>query len=169
MGDVVANHRKHAAGAPRSEAAAIISKHVALRRTGLVTVAGVPLVTTLAEPPAEPADDTEFMLGGQRANRHSFAARGRVVRHDEKHRPGSDAATGVSGDGTGSASVPKGRSTETVSVSGMTLDSLVLVTLQSVNSGVHVLGAVPAHGEFTVHLSKKAPQATKFAWSVLNR
>jgi hypothetical protein len=67
-----------------------------------------------------------------------------------------------------SASVPKGQSSETVTVSGMTSDSLVLVTLQSARSGVHVLGAVPAHGEFTVHLSKKAPRATRFAWYVVN-
>jgi hypothetical protein len=67
-----------------------------------------------------------------------------------------------------SATVPKGQSSETVSVSGMTSESLVLVTLQSARSGVHVLGAVPADGKFTVHLSKKAPRLTKFAWFVVN-
>jgi hypothetical protein len=50
----------------------------------------------------------------------------------------------------------------------MTSESLVLVTLQSARSGVHVLGAVPADGKFTVHLSKKAPRLTKFAWFVVN-
>ena len=44
----------------------------------------------------------------------------------------------------------------------------MLVTLQSVLARVYVHGAVPADGEFTVHLSKKAPRDTRFAWHVLD-
>jgi hypothetical protein len=69
---------------------------------------------------------------------------------------------------SGSALVPKGAKMRTVTVVGATPASLVLVTLQSVRSGVSVLGAVPEHGTFTVHLNKKAPRDTKFAWFVLN-
>ena len=64
--------------------------------------------------------------------------------------------------------MPKGQSAATVRVPGMTSDSLVLVTLQSVLARVYVHGAVPADGEFTVHLSKKASRATRFAWHVLD-
>jgi hypothetical protein len=69
---------------------------------------------------------------------------------------------------SGSSSVAAGHATKTVSVSGITSSSLVLVTLQSASSGVYVQSAVPASGQFTVHLSKKAPNTTKFAWFVLN-
>jgi hypothetical protein len=69
---------------------------------------------------------------------------------------------------SGSGSVSAGHSVESVSVSGLTSSSLVLVTLQSAFSDVYVQSAVPASGHFTVHLSKKAPHATKFAWFVLN-
>lgn len=69
---------------------------------------------------------------------------------------------------SGSAQVPKGAKTQTVTVSGMSADSLVLVTLQSAHSGVSVLGAVPEDGTFAVHLNKKAPRETRFAWFVLN-
>jgi hypothetical protein len=44
----------------------------------------------------------------------------------------------------------------------------VLVTLQSVLARVYMHGAVPADGEFTVHLSKKASRETRFAWYVLD-
>jgi hypothetical protein len=69
---------------------------------------------------------------------------------------------------SGSASVPAGHSSNTVSVSGMKASSLVLVTLQSAYAGVYVQSAVPASGMFTVHLSQTAPHKTHFAWFVIN-
>jgi hypothetical protein len=69
---------------------------------------------------------------------------------------------------SGWGSVAKGRSAATVRVPGLTSDSLVLVTLQSVLARVHVLAAVPADGDFTVHFSKKASRESKFAWHVLD-
>jgi hypothetical protein len=69
---------------------------------------------------------------------------------------------------SGSSSVSAQHSSKTVTVSGITSSSLVLVTLQSAISGVYVQSAVPASGHFTVHLNKTASQATKFAWFVLN-
>jgi hypothetical protein len=69
---------------------------------------------------------------------------------------------------SGSSSVSAHQTTKTVTVSGISPASLVLVTLQSAISGVYVQSAVPASGHFTVHLSKTASQATKFAWFVLN-
>lgn len=69
---------------------------------------------------------------------------------------------------SGSSSVSAGHWSKSVSVSGMTSSSLVLVTLQSNYSGVYVQSAVPASGKFTVHLGKKAPHTTHFAWFVIN-
>lgn len=68
---------------------------------------------------------------------------------------------------TGGGTVATGHSTHAVSVSGLTSSDLVLVTLQTANAGMYVLGAVPATGKFTLHLSKNAPHPTKFAWFVL--
>jgi hypothetical protein len=68
---------------------------------------------------------------------------------------------------SGSASVPQGSRARTVNVAGMTSSSLVLVTLQRAVSGVHVEGAVPASGKFTVQLNKAAPTAIRFAWFVV--
>lgn len=69
---------------------------------------------------------------------------------------------------SGSASVAQGSRTKSVTVSGMTSSSLVLVTLQVSVSGLYVAGAVPATGKFTLHLNKAAPTKMKFAWFVLS-
>jgi hypothetical protein len=69
---------------------------------------------------------------------------------------------------SGAASVAQGNKTRTVTVSGMTASSLVLVTLQVSVAGLSVAGAVPAAGKFTVHLNKAAPTSMKFAWFVLS-
>jgi hypothetical protein len=50
----------------------------------------------------------------------------------------------------------------------LTSASLVLATLQTHASGVYVASAVPAKGQFTLHLSKKATKKVKFAWFVVS-
>jgi hypothetical protein len=129
----MAQHRRSAASTRRSEAAALIDRHVVLRRSPMP---GVPAEPVRAAVPVGAA--TATLTAPREASR------------------------------SGASSVAKGKSSEIVPVAGMTPDSLVLVTLQAARPGVYVQCAVPGHGGFTVHLSKKAPRATKFAWIVLN-
>jgi hypothetical protein len=69
---------------------------------------------------------------------------------------------------SGAATVAQGSKTKTVTVSGMTSSSLVLVTLQVSVAGLYVAGAVPGSGKFTVHLNKSAPTTMRFAWFALS-
>jgi hypothetical protein len=144
FGGIMANHRKHSTRA-RTETAALASRRLAPHRTSPAVVAPTALAT-LDKPRASAHADL--------VNRTADFA--------------SAAAPDVPFSRSGWGSVSKGQSAATVPVRGMTSDSLVLVTLQSVPARVYVHGAVPAQGEFTVHLSKKAPRATRFAWYVLD-
>jgi hypothetical protein len=171
----MAKHRKDAAG--QSEAAAFASRRIAPHRNGLLTIAGA------NAPTPDPFDDSGLATGVSGLSNGGVGVFG-----ESSAGPGvagfsatgtgvlatSSAGTALSVHGkahfshSGSASVPQGHSSESVSVAGMSADSLVLVTLQVAHQGVSVLGAVPSDGGFTVHLAKKSTHEAGFAWFVLN-
>ena len=146
----MANRRKHTVSARRTEAAALIDRHVMLRRAA---PAPAPVPAHVAVPVLGPAPAPVALTAV--AEPRPAIPPDEFVPHPHNSR-------------SGSANVTKGQSTQTVSVAGMRPDSLVLVTLLAVRPGVYVQAAVPGAGGFTVHLNKKAPRATKFAWIVLD-
>jgi len=68
---------------------------------------------------------------------------------------------------SGLGQVASGNSSKVVSVTDMTTDSLVLVTLQKFVAGVYIVAAVPKAGKFTVYLNQNAPSSMKFSWFVI--
>jgi hypothetical protein len=142
----MASHRKPATRARRSETAALASARLAPHRASISALAAPMALATLDRPRPEPVAEARMFLDEAAL----------VSANDDP----------LSRSGWGSVS--KGQSAATVQVPGMTPESLVLVTLQSVLAKVYVHGAVPAKGEFTVHLSKRAPRDTRFAWHVLD-
>jgi len=64
----------------------------------------------------------------------------------------------------GVSTVKKGHTTVTVTASAVTTSTLVLATLQKVQSGVSIAAAVPKAGSFTITLNKAATADLPVAW-----
>jgi hypothetical protein len=65
---------------------------------------------------------------------------------------------------SGITTVPAGDSSITVTAAGVTASSIVLATIQAPQSGIHIEGATPAAGSFTITLSGKAASDLAIGW-----
>ena len=68
---------------------------------------------------------------------------------------------------SGLATVKAGHDAVTVSVPGLKPSNIVLATIQQPQHGIFIIGALPAHGSFTITLSGSVESDTKVGWMVL--
>jgi hypothetical protein len=68
---------------------------------------------------------------------------------------------------SGVATIPGGDKAVTVTVSGVTTSSIVLATIQKLQSGTAVAAAVPASGSFTITLTQATTADTPVGWFVV--
>jgi hypothetical protein len=68
---------------------------------------------------------------------------------------------------SGTATVAPGQTSVTVSLAGVTPSSIVLATLQQVQSRVTLAAAVPGTGSLTINLTRKAAASLPVAWFVI--
>ncbi len=68
---------------------------------------------------------------------------------------------------SGSTSIPKGKSSVTVNLSGVSASSLVLATLKHVESGIYLVAAAPGTNSFKITVNKAVPAALAVAWMVI--
>jgi hypothetical protein len=66
------------------------------------------------------------------------------------------------------ATVAKSDKSVTVTLAGVTVDSIVLATLQELQAGIAVAAAVPSAGSFTITLTGDVPAATNVSWFVIS-
>lgn len=69
---------------------------------------------------------------------------------------------------SGIATIPKGTTSITVKLAGVSGSSMVLATLQQVQKGVLIAGAVPGTNSFTIYLSQAPTASLKVAWFVIH-
>jgi len=62
------------------------------------------------------------------------------------------------------STIKKGKSTVTVTTSAVSTSTLVLATLQKVQSGVYIAAAVPKAGSFTITLNTAATADLPVGW-----
>jgi hypothetical protein len=67
----------------------------------------------------------------------------------------------------GVATVAKSDKSVTVTLAGVTVDSIVLATLQELQAGIAVAAAVPGTGSFTITLTSDVPAAANVGWFVI--